>query len=298
MTHPNSRSWARAAFIMLVLGQLVACQPESRQQLHGRLYFASGHYLAELDLRDASTSVVTSLGDVEIQAISPQRDTRLLLTVFGPVNQQDVHRLVLFDIVSRQTLTLLSGRAGHYLPDTRVLVYDDGVSIVVAERVKGTWEKTEVVRHSYNAPVVIAPLSATRFLYGIAGGPVNLFDTISKRSIELTALNEICRLETSLWNRRRDALLCRIERAADEFDYAFVALDGTVLETLSLPSSKSLTPVAFLPDQDALVLTERWSTALSDRVRHAIWVYRFDSREAYRLADNQHLGREVVYAPR
>ena len=56
-----------------------------------------------------------------------------------------------------------------------------------------------------------------------------------------------------------------------------------------------LQPMAFLPDQDALVLTERWRGKLSSRQNYAVWIYRFDSGEFYRLLDNQYLGRAVVY---
>jgi hypothetical protein len=59
-----------------------------------------------------------------------------------------------------------------------------------------------------------------------------------------------------------------------------------------------LQPLAFLPDQDALVLAERWRSRISDRQNHAVWVLRFDTGEFYRLLDNQYLGRSVVYKPR
>ena len=115
------------SIVAVLLVGLAACQPQQQQQqqqpqqppeMRGSLYFATGNYLAEMDLRDGSTSVVANLGDAEIQEISPQLTERLLLTVFGKVNQQDAHRLVLYDIASRQTLELLTGRHGRYLPGT------------------------------------------------------------------------------------------------------------------------------------------------------------------------------------
>ena len=283
-----------AAFILL-LGHASGCQPEPQEELRGSLYFASGQYLAQLDLRDGSTSIVTNLGDVDIRAISPQRDERLLLTVFGTVNQRDTYRLVLYDIATRQALTLLNGRNGHYLPDTEALVYDDGTNILVAARSDGEWEKTAVVKHPYNATIHVIPIAATRFLFAVAGGPVNLFDLESKRSVELTALSELCRLDASLWSSERQQLLCRTGRDDGSHEYVFSNLDGTVQATLQLPASRSLQPVVFLPDQDAVVFTERWRSALSDRQKHAVWIYRFDSGALYRLSDNQHLGPTVVY---
>lgn len=296
MKHPSPRRPAFVAACMLLLGQVSGCQPEPQEELRGSLYFASGQYLAQLDLRDGSTSIVTNLGDVDIRAISPQRDARLLLTVFGAVNQRDTYRLVLYDIATRQALTLLNGRNGHYLPDSDTLVYDDGTHIHVAERRDREWEKTAVLKHPYNAALQVSPISDTRFLYAVAGGPVNLFDLESQRAVELTALNELCRLDASLWSREREQLLCRIRRDDGSHEYVFSNLDGAVQATLNLPASRSLQPVAFLPDQDAVVFTERWRSALSDRQKHAVWIYRLDRGDLYRLIDNQHLGPTVVYA--
>jgi hypothetical protein len=251
-----------------------------------------------LDLRDGSTSVVTNLGDVDIQGINPQNEDRLLLTVFGNVNQQDTHRLVLYDIASRQTLTLLNGREGGYLPGTRILVYDDGIRIVVAEKIGGVWEKHEVMQHRFNSPLRIMPITATRFLYAEQQAPIQVFDNGSKRSIELTALSELCNLDSSLWIPGREQLLCRVARDEGVYEYLYVGLDGTVHESLPLPASRAFRPVAWLPDQDALVLTERWSGWLSSKQQSAIWIYRFDNGDLYRLVDDQYLGPSVVYEPR
>lgn len=275
---------------------LAACGGPDEPELRGGLYFASGNYLAELDLRDGSTSVVANLGDAEIREISPQSEERLLLTVFGNVNQQDTHRLVLFDIGTRQTLTLLNGRYGRYLPGSQVLVYDDGTRILVAQKILGTWEKTEVVSHRFNAPLRILPISATRFLYALAGEPIHAYDNVSKRSIRLDRLTALCDLDHALWMPASDALLCRSPGAGDgEYRYPLVGLDGTVHATLPLPATKSLQPLALLTDQDALVLAEAWQGRMSGRRRSAVWVYRFADEHLYRLLDDQHLGRWVVY---
>lgn len=275
---------------------LAACGGPDEPELRGGLYFASGNYLAQLDLRDGSTSVVTNLGDAEIREISPQSAERLLLTVFGNVNQQDTHRLVLYDIETRQTLTLLNGRHGRYLPGSQVLVYDDGSRILVAEKILGTWEKTEVAAHRFNAPLRILPVSATRFLYALAGEPIHAYDNVSKRSIRLDRLTDLCDLDHALWMPGNDALLCRSAGTGnDEYTYPLVGLDGTVKATLPLPASRSLQPLALLTDQDALVLAEQWQSRMSGRRRSAVWIYRFADEHLYRLLDDQHLGRWVVY---
>lgn len=284
------------AFALLVLGQLVACQPEKQEELRGSLYFGTGDYLAELELRSGSVNIETSLGDVEIQWISPQKDKRLLVTVFGSVNQQDRHSLVLYDLDTRQDLTIAYGRHGHYLPGAEVLVYDDGVSLIVAERDSEGWQKTEVLRHAYNATLQVMPVSATRFLYAVGKQVIHVYDIVSSRGIALTEMSELCRLDASLWDSQREQLLCRRRRDDGNYEYLLVGLDGTVSATIGLPETRRLQPIAFLHDQDALVLTEQWRGRLSDRQNHAVWIYRLDNGALYRLLDNQYLGRSVVYA--
>jgi hypothetical protein len=275
--------------------QLVACQPPEPPEMRGSLYFGAGNYLAEMDLRDGSTSVVANLGDAEIREISSQLDERLLLSVLGSVNQQDLHRLILFDIKTRQTLPLVTGRHGRYLPGTRVLVYDDGTKIVMTERVQGSWEQTEILPHRYNAQVRILPISATRFLYAEVGSAIHLYDKTAGESTRLDALGKYCDLDYTLWLPRHEKLLCRTVGDDDSFAYPLVSLDGLVSAHLNLPGSQSFRPLAWLPDQDALVLSEQWRRKLSDRERSAVWIYRFEDDSPFRLVDDQYLGSWVVY---
>jgi hypothetical protein len=253
------RTFSIAGFAVLSALLVAACADTDRPQLRGALYFLSGNYLAMLDLRDGSTSVVSNLGEVNIES--------------------------------------LSGRNGHYLPGTRTLVYDDGIRIFVTERVRGTWEKTEVAEHRYNESVDIVPLSATRFIYRIGDGPFVVYDKTAARSIELTALESACRLDRALWFVDREEMLCQLRDADEQADYAFVGLDGAVGHRVPLSPAHDLRPLVFLPDQDVLLLTERWQGGLARRVNWGVWVYRFDTQEAYRLFDDQYLGDSVYYVP-
>jgi hypothetical protein len=290
------RRFFRVASLLLVLGQVTACSPETHEELRGSLYFGAGQYIAELELHNGNVKIEANLGNVDIKAISAQDDERLLVTVFGSINQQDRHRLILYDLQTRQTLTISLGRNGHYLPGTRVLVYDDGVSLIVAERDSDGWQKTAVVRHGYNAPLIVAPMSATRFLYAVGDQAIHVYDTVSRRAIELNALSRLCHLDASLWDPQREQLLCRRHLDDGRYEYIMVGLDGAVAASLELPELRMLEPLAFLPDQEALVLTERWRSKFSDRQNHAVWVFRFDTGDFYRLLENQYLGRSVVYA--
>ncbi len=286
-----------AGLVVMAMLLVAACTDNERDQLRGGLYFVSGNYLAMLDLRDGSTSVVSNLGEVNIHSLSPQLGERLLLNVLDRKEHQDRRLLVLYDIATRQTHTLLSGRNGHYLPGTRTLVYDDGTEIVVTERVRGTWQRTSVATHRYNERVEVVPISATRFIYRIADGPWVLYDKAANRSIEVTALESVCRMDRALWFADREQMLCQ-ERGDDEhFTYAFVGLDGAVAGQLPLPPTHDLRPLVFLPDQQVLLLTERWQGRLGSGLNWGVWAYRFDTQESYRLLDDQYLGESVYYVP-
>ncbi|MBT8095084.1 MAG: hypothetical protein KJP08_09755 [Gammaproteobacteria bacterium] len=276
---------------------LPACAPDDQAELRGSLYFAAGNYLALLDLRDGSTAVETNLGDVQIHSISPHRDNRILVSLVGSENDLATRRLVLYDIETRQTLTLLKGREGHYLPRTKALVYDDGIRIKVTERVKGSWRTTDVVKHRFNEPVGILPLGPSRFIYQVGDGPPRLFDYGAQRSTDLAEFAAQCRLDRALWFADRELMLCGSRRGEEGYAYAFVGLDGAVGERLPLPASHDLRPLAYLGDQDVLILTERWQGGLGKRWKWAVWVFRFDSGTAYRLLEDQFLGDTVIYAP-
>lgn len=288
---------AKALFALLICGALTGgCAPDDRGELRGSLYFAAGKYLAALDLRDGSTSVVSNLGDAEILSLGPQLEDRLLLNIIATENQRSMHQLVLYDTRTRQRLTLLNGRSGRYLPGTKVLVFDDGVRTWITERKRGNWEKTEVVEHRYNAVVDVMPISATRFIYRVADGPLFVFDSTAERSIQLVGLDLLCPLERALWVAEREQMLCRVRRDDDTYAYSFVGLDGTEYESLALPADQDLRPLAYVRDQDILILSERWQGAISDRWKWGVWVYHFGTGEHYRLLDDQYLGDTVVYS--
>ena len=283
---------------LLLAGILLAgCAPDDRAELRGSLYFAAGKYLAALDLRDGSTSVVANLGDAELLSLGPAVDNRLLLNIIGIENQREMDQLVLYDIETRQRLTLLNGRFGHYLPGTRVLVFDDGVRTWITERTRDEWEKVEVIEHRYNADVHVMPISATRFIYRVADGPLYAYDRTANRSIPLRGLESICSLDRALWIAHREQLLCRARLDDGAYEFVYVALDGTRADTLTLPGDKDLRPIAWLPDQDTLVLVERWQGRVSKRWKWGVWIYRLDTGDLYRMLDDQYLGDTVVYAP-
>ena len=273
---------------------LLAGCAEDRPELSGGLYFAAGNYLAELDLRNGGTRVVTAIGDDTLVELAPQGSERLLLTVYGKVNRQHAHSLVLYDLASKQQLRFFAGSKGRYLPGTDVLVYDEGRQILVKRRQGETWETIEVTSHDYRAHVQIIPVSATTFLYSIGDEAPQLFDIVDGRS-STPGLAEHCTLDAAVWAADLDALLCRGQDTRSA--YAFVKLDGTAGAPLLLPEGRRLDAVAYAADQDVAIFTERWQSMVSERPQHAIWIHHRDTGETWRLVENQHLGETVVYRP-
>jgi len=287
--------------MLTLLVLLGACEPTATPEIPGNLYFGSGNYLALLDLWDGSTDIVASIGDAEIQEIGPKDGRRILLNVFGPVNQKDSHRLVLFDLETRQQLTFFEGRFGRYLMDGQTLVYDDGARIWATWKRVNYWEKVEVTQHSFNAKVWIVPVSDTAFLYSVGSesdAPVYVFDTTERRSAELDVLTGTCRLDGAIWIEARSELLCRSgSPTSSDSSYVFASLDGVVSGSLQLPPNKSFRALAYLPDRDVVVLSESWQTWMSGRQKWAVWVYDIASASSHRVLEHQYLGHTVIYEP-
>ncbi len=279
---------------LFTLALLLAGCAEDRPELSGGLYFAAGNYLAELDLRNGNTRVVTSIGDDTIGELARESNGRLLLSVVGEVNRQDVHSLVLYDLDTKQQLRFFAGRKGRYLPGTDVLVYDDGRQVLVKRREGGAWETIEVASRDYRVSVQIIPVSATAFLYAIGDEPPLLFD-VGERTSSSPGLAEHCKLDGAVWAAALDALLCRTGNRRES--YAFVTLGGDVGALLELPEGRMLNAVAYAADQDIVIFTERWQSFVSERPQHAIWIHHRDTGRNYRLVENQHLGETVVYRP-
>ncbi len=285
------------AGILLLAALATACQQEASRALHGTLYFAAGPYLASLDLGSGATAVEANFGDAEVLSLGAHLGDLVVVSVYGSVNNRDRHRLFLYDLETRQRSTLLNGRNGRYLPGTRTLVYDQATGLNVTRLVNGVWEKTLVERHSYGAHVAITPISESRFLYAIDDDVTKVYDMDAGSTVELVEFSRRCSLDGALWEPTRDRALCWTAIDEGSYEYAFVALDGTVHEMVPLPADSELLPVAFLPDQDALVLTEEWRGLIDNQPQYAIWAYHFSDQALHRLAENQHLGSTVIYKP-
>lgn len=292
MTPFSDNFWPMSLLLGLTL--VSGCDSEQEREYWGFLYFGAGSYLGQLDLRDGSVAVLANLGDTEIEEVSLFGDEQLLLSVFGPVNRKDTFRLMYYELDGGGRATLIRGRHGRYLPQPEALIYDDGAHLNVRLYGDGPMQKLSVIQHRFGAGARILPLSDTRFLYSIDPAmAIESFDVELKESKPLTELSASCGLDGALWIAGRAAVLCRRQEAVP--NYALISLDGTVKSVLKIPDARRYRALAYLADQDAVVLTERWTTLVSGRTRHAVWIYDLKSDGMLRLAENQHLGTSVVY---
>jgi hypothetical protein len=279
-------------FIGLLL--LSGCGPDEKREYWGNLYFGAGAYLGQLDLRDGSVAVIANLGDTTIMELDAFGDEQLLLTVFGPVNHKDTYRLMHYELDTFGLGTLINGRHGRYLPVPEALVFDDGAHLRVRIYGGAAMEDLTIVRHRFGARAHVVQVSATQFLYSIDPEvEIYSFDVDNRESQSMQALSGECQIDGALWIPERAALLCKREAAGR--DYAFVSLDGAVQGILAIPDAGRYRAMAYLADQDAVVLTEEWQTVVSGSTRHAIWIYDLASDRMTRLIRDQYLGPSVVY---
>ena len=283
----------------LLFTQLAGCEQPSYPELRGHLYFGSGQYLGRLDLRDGSTSVEANLGDVSIRRVSAYGDENLLLTVFGIVNHKETYRLMQYEIATGQTGILFNGREGLYIADQEMLVYDDRLRLRAKVSSEGRRVDVELAQHRFGDRIQLIAMSDSSFLYSIGDTDRELIfvhDANTHTTKTLEKLSAVCGLDGAIWIDASRQLLCRMTTASGQFEsYSFFDLDGTPRGRLSLPETRSFRAVAYLHDQESLVLTQPWRSLIGNRGKTAIWIYDLGSDEHYRLVKDQYLGETVVY---
>ena len=280
----------------LVIGLLLlsGCEPDETREYWGNLYFGAGSYLGQLDLRDGSVAVLANLSDASIREIDEFGDDQLLLTVFGPVDHKDTFRLMQFKLDTYGLVTVINGRHGRYLPVPEALIFDDGAHLKARVYGGGPMEELTIIQHRFGSRVRILRVSDTQILYSIdPDNAIYSFDVDTRESFALPELSKECQLDGALWIDARNALLCK--REGKSHTYSLVGMDGAVRDALAIPDAGAYRAVAYLADQDALVLTEAWNTVVSDSVRYAIWIYDLASDRMVRLVGDQYLGPSVVY---
>ncbi len=281
----------RQMSLLAGLIMLGSCNADEQREYRGSLFFGTGAYFGELDLRDGSVSLLANLGDTRLLEVAEFGDEQLLLSVVGPLNNKETHRLLQYKIANGGMATLLNGRHGRYLPVPEALFFDDGAYLKVRTFGGRDMEEAVVARHRLGSPARVLAVAPTRMIYSVdAGATVLAYDVTTQESTPLPALAKQCALDGALWVAAREALLCKSEP-----DYVFVSLAGEVQGRLELPDAGPFRALAYLHDQDAVVLSESWQTLIGDNTRHAVWIYDLASDRMMRLVKNQGLGSHVVY---
>jgi hypothetical protein len=285
--------------LLLLMPALSSCdRSEQDSGYHGYLYFAKGAYLMRFALRDASLSVVTNLGDKTIQDLSKFVENKLLIAETASVNRRKVYRISWIDVKTGQTSALYAGVFARYLAESGQIVYDDGDRLF-AVAIFGDSSSETIFSHRMNqlSKVMVGPVGTVLFETSDAGvRHIHSYDLMTGTLETLDRLSEVCRLEHAVWIDDLDQMACKEQSSpVDQGHYVLANLDGDVSGELNLPEGKQFNALAYIADQSALILTERWSSLLGGRANSAVWIHNIQSGENRRLAKNQNLGSSVVY---
>jgi len=285
--------------ILSLLSLLQSCEPQTRSGLHGQLFFASGNYIGEFDLEQGVSTIVANRGAVTIRSVSSFGDGRLLLAETATVDNHEVTRISWVNVDTGQAGSLYSGVVGRYLPGPRVLVWDDGTRLHASSRTMNSRHNAEIITHNLNQLTTILDVGEHTVLFA-AGGPaqrtIHSYNVVTRELLRREELSDVCELSSAVWIGTHNQLACLArETGGDDADYLLVDLEGNIRGRLDLPPGKQFVPLAFLPDQQVLVLTERWYAWLGGGERFAVWTYDIGSGQSRRMVKDQYLGASAVY---
>jgi len=287
--------------LLVFFGLIASCDVSEEQALRGHLYFAAGSYVGEFDLSDGSSAPVASLGDVTIDHIRAYEDNDLLLTLRDFVNERETSRILRYDPRENASFPLFPGLMAEFLPGPRVVIYDDGASLLATHRTKAFRDEAVIDAHGYNSKPSVVVISDTEILFNSVVNDqvlIQRYDVEHDRSYPLQDLSKICRLNGAISIAGSGKILCKaVFNSGEKARYGFVSLSGTAAIAIPLPDDKNFRALAYLPDQDVIILSESSNSWGGGQQKYAVWVYDMSSSTAYRLAKDQYLGQSVVYRP-
>ena len=287
--------------LLVFFGLIASCDVSEEQALHGHLYFAAGSYVGEFDLSDGSSAPVASLGDVTIDHVRAYEDNDLLLTLRDFVNERETSRILRYDPRENTSFPLFPGFTAEFLPVPRVVIYDDGGTLLATHRTKACRDEAVINAHGYNSKPSVVVISDTEILFNsIVDGEVLIqrYDVDEGRSYPLHDLSKVCRLDGAVWIADSGQILCKAQfDSSERLRYGFVSLNGTATIPLPLPEDNNFRALIYLPDQNLVIFSESSSSWGGGQQKYAVWVYDTNASSAYRLAKNQYLGQSVVYRP-
>ena len=286
---------------LLLLITISACDTVDHPTWHGRLYFVTGNYLGEFDLRDGTSEAVENFGDVTIDHISAYEDDDFLMTMRVYYNGRETSRIMRYDLRKNEMLTLIPGLMAEHMSAENAIIYDDGSNLFAAHRAKAYRDELLIDFHGFNSQPSVVVLSDNEILFsGTRDGEalIQHYDVGSNKTTPMELLSATCVLSNAVWIRSTDQLLCKLANdSTQSLTYVLSSLDGVVGETLSLPADKSLFALVHIPDQDLVVFTERSNLWGGGQPTNPVWVYDLQANKIYRISSDQYLGSSVVYRP-
>lgn len=284
--------------LSLLVSVLISCDAGPKQEYHGALYFGQGAYLMRFSLADGSLSIAGHLGDTTIRQVIALGEDDLLIAETASVNRRRVPRISWIDPKTGETADLYAGVSAQHLADPGVVVYDDGSDLyAVPQRFDS--DNEIIFSHPQNQLTRLMEASPGILLIETGDADEAAIHAWNARTGELQLLKALaatCRLVGAVWIVPLERLACKQrEGLPAEAEYLLSDLQGNLDGVLNLPEGKEFFALAYLENQNALVLKETWSGLLGNQDKHAVWMHDLDTRESHRLAENVNLGESVVY---
>lgn len=285
--------------LTLLVPALLSCGSAERGKYHGSLFYGQGNYLMQLSLGDGSVVVVDNLGDRTIRSVNDLGGDKLLIAETAWIQSRSVPRISWFDLNTGQSSVLYSGVHAVYLAEAGVIAYDDGSNLYAVPQL-GAGSDEIVFSHGRNEVSSLMAVSGHVMLFEtvISNRPViHSWSALTGELQQLEALSSACRLSGAVWIDSLQRLACKEGSGpSTEADYLLAGLDGTVSGRLQLPDGKRFMALAWLPGQDAVVLSERWQGIFGTGEKSAVWIYDVRQGTSHRLVRHLDLGSSVVYA--
>lgn len=281
--------------VIVVACLLLGCGGDAVPKYHGFLYFGAGSYLGKFSLRDGSSSIVSSVGNANIREVDQLHGSRLLLSLDAIENNREVAKITWLDVRTLQDTALFAGVAAVWVPDVQTYIYDDGSRLSAASTHRDYVTDNVIMDHRINDLAEILVVSPTSIVFQIGFRErrrIWQYDVDSASTAELEPLANVCSLRHSAWISVRRQLACKTQSSGD---YVLVGLDGQVAAMLALPEGREFEALEYVPDQDLLIFSEPWRSAVMEEPRTAVWAYDFDSGDTHRISEHQYLGNSTVY---
>ena len=286
--------------LILLIPALVSCNPSVESPYRGYLYFAKASYLARFSLRDGSFSIVENRGDKVIRDLSDFGHKRLLISEVEAINRKKTSRISWIDLKEGRSRALYSGTLARFLPDSAVIVYDDGLKLYAVSLRSGSGPDEVISSHRLHQLTAMVVVSDDILLFEISEegqSIIHSYDAITGNVAKLDALSQVCGLSGAVWISDLEKLACHPRIEGDNSkNYVFTRLDGEPGKALPLPEGGQFVALTYVESQGILVFKEKWRSYFGTRRNYSVWAHNIRSGENIRIAKNKNLGSSVVYA--